>query len=124
MVTARAEAKPGKVNLLIYQGDTPVFQIVFRNLDLTGADIAAQVRSDPEAEEIILSFELDLVSVEDEVVEEETIKVSTVNMWPLAEDSAALPESAFWDFEMIDTLDKIRTLLAGTVSSPRQVTRV
>jgi hypothetical protein len=108
---------PGAFTLTIYRGDTTAWQFTLWQdvaktvpLDLTGLQVAAQIRTGTGAEP---ATPLDLV-----------VSLPNIVLASLApEDSRLLPVNALWDLQITDpTIDRVTTILAGAVRVSGDIT--
>jgi hypothetical protein len=108
-------ALPQTVNLRLYRGDDFIFTLtvtddVGNDLDLTGYEVRAHIRSNTESDVIAGEFDLDVV-----------FNVITLHLTNAT--SRAIPLRSVWDCETIDTDDMVLTLTAGGIDLTPDVTR-
>lgn len=111
-------SKPLAVDLIVYRGDTGVFQITVANSDgsphpLTGATWDADIRASADDPTVITSM----------IVTPAAGDSSSVDVTLTAAMSALITSSAVYDVEMTEG-GVVTTLIAGAVQLTKDVSRV
>jgi hypothetical protein len=110
---------PGDLPLEAYQGDSLIKHIQLwyggSPIDLGGATLRAQVRYEPEDTTILATFETYIDA------DPESMGWFTITLTP--EQTAGLPERAWWDLEITDSIGRVRTWLRGQIRTARQITQ-
>lgn len=113
-------AAPGAHNITFTQGDDVSETFTFRDsdgaaIDITGYTFAAQMRTYPSSDTVAATFNVAISGAG---------SGGTVTMTLARAVTAALTPGRYrWDLEWTDTLDRKRTLLAGTANVLEEVTR-
>lgn len=113
------EPLPADMPLTLYRGDTRIWEQTFTTsdgepIDLTGHDIAAQVRTSRDSSDVLTSFDVELTRAAEGVIRLTLTSVQT----------AALPATAYWDLQLTRTADQfVRTYITGKIRIRGDVTR-
>lgn len=110
---------PATLNLAMYQGDhfTETFEQFDADgvtpLDRTGYSYEAQIRAQHESSDPLVSFTINTSS----------LATGVIVLSLTAAQTADLPRTAVWDLEETSPAAVVTTLLKGTVTVEREVTR-
>jgi|SRR5262245_36112227 len=116
MARATIDETPPAVDLLVYQGDDLLLDVIVTDpvsgapVDLTGYTPKAQIRTTPPDPTVLATFVC-------------TIAANVIHMHLPALDSAALAAPAAWDVQIVDAAGIVRTLVYGAVKPTLEVTR-
>jgi hypothetical protein len=117
-VTDTIALLPARVDLKLYRGDDfGPQEFIWEQpagspVDITGYEIAAQIREDPDSDEVLAVFTC-------------TITNPAAGKWTLELDGAItadLPRSAYWDMQLTSG-GVTRTFASGRITTARDVTR-
>ena len=108
-------SNPGRIDLVVYRGDSGRFKVTVNQSDGTPVDISAstflcEVKSDPDDDKPYTTFDVELVAGDTSSIE----VVITPDM------STAIKQPAFWDLQM-QAGSEVTTLLSGHVRLTRDV---
>ena len=106
---------PVQASLITYQGDDFYLKVKVDDtavpIDLTLFTPKAQIRSSPGAADLVATFDITVLDA------------TTLMMHLPSAQSAKVPASAAWDLQITDSAGAVTTLLYGTITAAREVTK-